>query len=282
MESTNDQPVQQLQVLPPQQSQPMSVRDPESILRFAVESKASVEVIERMMAVRKQLRDEQSKEAFDAALAAFQAECPVIEKKKSVADKGGGTRYKYAPLDDIVSTVKELLQKHGFSYSLTAKVDQGWVEAICTVTHRAGHSHQSEFKVPIDDKAYMNQMQKFAAALTYAKRYAFCNAFGILTGDEDTDATGNKPEKPQGPSSLQGDKAANKADIELKKRLVDMTRSIHLVSKGYALDDADKGKLTQWLIDENCISDTETVSDLADKRLSEVVDKVAAKIRGAK
>ena len=34
----------------------------------------------------------------------------------------------------------------------------------------------------------MSQTQVEAAALTFAKRYAFCNAFGILTGDEDTDA----------------------------------------------------------------------------------------------
>jgi hypothetical protein len=34
----------------------------------------------------------------------------------------------------------------------------------------------------------MNEPQRFASALTFAKRYAFCNAFGILTGDEDDNA----------------------------------------------------------------------------------------------
>src|SRR5262249_52436437 len=37
-------------------------------------------------------------------------------------------------------------------------------------------------------RAIMSQTQVVAAALTFAKRYAFCNAFGILTGNEDTDA----------------------------------------------------------------------------------------------
>ena len=36
--------------------------------------------------------------------------------------------------------------------------------------------------------AMMNAPQQTAATMTYAKRYAFCNAFGIMTGDEDTDA----------------------------------------------------------------------------------------------
>jgi hypothetical protein len=50
-----------------------------------------------------------------------------------------------------------------------------------------GHSQESDFTVPIDEKAFMNAPQKVASALTFAKRYAFCNAFGILTGDEDND-----------------------------------------------------------------------------------------------
>ena len=41
--------------------------------------------------------------------------------------------------------------------------------------------------MPIDKDGFMNTPQKFASALTYAKRYAFCNAFGILTADEDDD-----------------------------------------------------------------------------------------------
>ena len=33
----------------------------------------------------------------------------------------------------------------------------------------------------------MSDSQVVAAASTFSKRYAFCNAFGILTGDEDND-----------------------------------------------------------------------------------------------
>ena len=42
--------------------------------------------------------------------------------------------------------------------------------------------------MPVDAGAYMNEAQKAASALTFAKRYSFCNAFGILTGDEDDDS----------------------------------------------------------------------------------------------
>jgi hypothetical protein len=182
------------------ESSAMAVRDPESILRYAVDKGASVETIERLMAVRRELQGERAKGAFDEALAAFQAECPVIEKRKSVMNKDGrSVRYKYAPLDDIVAQVKGLLQRHGFSYTLNAEVDKNCVKAICKITHREGHSQESSFQVPIDPTAFMSEAQKFAASLTFAKRYAFCNSFGILTGDEDTDGRVQK-EKPQGPA----------------------------------------------------------------------------------
>jgi len=43
-------------------------------------------------------------------------------------------------------------------------------------------------EVPLGNKtSVMSQTQVVAAALTFAKRYAFCNAFGIMTGDDDNE-----------------------------------------------------------------------------------------------
>jgi len=97
-------------------------------------------------------------------------------------------RYQYAPLEVIVQQVKSLLQLHGFSYTVDAEVEPGLVRATCKATHQAGHSQTSTFSVPIDKDAFMNPAQQCASALTFAKRYAFVNAFGILTGDEDDDS----------------------------------------------------------------------------------------------
>jgi hypothetical protein len=46
----------------------------------------------------------------------------------------------------------------------------------------------SQSEIDIDTSSKMNISQRDGAANSYGKRYAFCNAFGILTGDEDTDA----------------------------------------------------------------------------------------------
>ena len=170
---------------------------PEALIAQAIDKNLPVETMERLLAMRKELKAEAAREAFVAAMSKFQGECPIVEKKKSVAEKGGGTRYKYAPLDVIVAQVRETLSKNELAYTVDAEQTETAVTALCKVTHVMGHSETSKFTVPIDPKAYMSAPQKFAAALTFAKRYAFCNALGILTGDEDTDAAPESVSAPQ-------------------------------------------------------------------------------------
>jgi hypothetical protein len=161
------------------------------LISQAINKGVSVETMTGLYELDKRWKADRSREAYFQALSSFQGECPIIKKSKSVnnsEDKGGGKRYSYAPLDEIVKQVSPILAKYGLSYSITVAQDEKSVEAKVRSTHIAGHSEETGFKVPIDEKAYMNAPQKFASALTFAKRYAFCNAFGILTGDEDNDA----------------------------------------------------------------------------------------------
>src|SRR5258708_34783782 len=117
----------------------------------------------------------------------FQAACPIIKKSKVVRTEKGAS-YKYAPIDSIVFQVKPLLKEFGFSYAIQTETVVDLVKAICIVRHKFGHSESSSFSVPLGTKtAMMSNTQHVAAALTFAKRYAFCNAFGILTGEEDRD-----------------------------------------------------------------------------------------------
>jgi hypothetical protein len=164
-------------------------RDVHMLIAQAIDRNVNVETMEKLLAMRQQLKSEWSREQYHAALSAFQAECPIIKKSKVVMNKDGKTeRYRYAPIDSIISQLKSLIEKHGFNYRVDAGIDGRVVQATCIVTHKEGHSEQSSFGVPIDPEAYMNEAQKYASALTFAKRYAFCDAFGVLTGDEDSDA----------------------------------------------------------------------------------------------
>lgn len=274
---TTDPEVMPSGALARQEPMTLAVSDPESILRYAIDKGANVDVIERMMVVRDKLKAELAKAAFDASMAAFQGECPIIVKRKA----GAKNAYRYAPLDDILSQVRELVRRHGFRFSITSEIEPGWVKAFCKITHDAGHSEVSEFKVPVDQKnPMMSDPQRYGGSMTFAKRYAFCNAFGILTADEDLDA-GDRA-KPAGPSSLRGESATAPPvdEVALKRKLADLTRGVHMVTKGYNMDDAAKMKLNQYLWDENIIADTETVGSLTGARLAEVVAKVERKLQG--
>ena len=168
---------------------------PEMLISQAIDRNVPIETMEKLMAMRKELKAEQAKEAFYRDLAQFQAECPVIKKNKAVMNKpskGGGVRYHYAPLDDIVDQVKPYLQKFGFSYTIQTvfEKDPPAIISVLSVHHIEGHSRDSEFRVPIGSIEYMTEQQAHASASTFSKRYVFQNGFGILTGDEDNDAQG--------------------------------------------------------------------------------------------
>lgn len=256
----------------------VTTNDPESILRYAIDQKADIALVERMMVVRDKLKAEKAKEEFDRALADFQSQCPIIEKRKQVGGSSG-FRYKYAPLDHIVTQIRDLLRANGFSYSLNSEIEGDLVKAICTITHSCGHHHISEFKVPVDQKATMNLQQKFGSAMTFAKRYAFCNAFGILTGDEDTDGRTETPKPTVNPLHGTSSAAPSNSEKLMKKALIDATRKIHRIESGYALDLDAISALTQWLVDEALISDTETLGDLAGDRLMRAIEKAKAQSR---
>lgn len=198
---------------------------PESLIEKAIQANVNIETLERLLAMRKDLKAEQAKEAFVRAMAGFQAECPIIEKKKQVLDKYGKLRYIYAPLDSIVSQVKAPLAKHGLSYDFDEIKDEKFVSAICTITHIMGHSKSSTFKVEIGKEEYMTDVQKYGARMTFAKRYAFCNALGILTGDEDTDANEDE-DTGAGETGLNAQAPKN-----LKSKILDNLQKLGVFSK---------------------------------------------------
>lgn len=168
----------------------------ETIILRAIDKNVSVEALERLLDMRRELKAEYAKKAYFEALAAFQAECPIIKKTKAVRCKSGTIGYRYAPIESIVAQIKDILQKHGFSYTTSMELTEKGVKAVCRVTHSGGHSEVSEMEVPLGTKTdLMSQSQVVAAAQTFAKRYAFCNAFGIMTMDEDNDAIATDGQK---------------------------------------------------------------------------------------
>jgi hypothetical protein len=178
--------------------------DIESIFKLAIEKEGTADTLEKLMGIRREINAELSKKAFDESMAAFQAECPPVKKTKSVATNSGARAYSYAPLEHIIAEVKPYLEKHGFSYAFDTDTSSiaGWVIARCDVTHKGGHMVSKTAKFPLGTKTgIMSETQVYAAALTFASRRVFQNAFGIVCEGEDMDGRTQK-EKPAGPSTV--------------------------------------------------------------------------------
>ncbi len=177
--------------------------NPMMLMEKAMSLNITPETMEKLMNLQDRWETKQAKKAYDVAMSALQKEMPIIAKEKGVKNKDGSSRYRYAPLEQIVKQTSPLIAKHGFSYSVDAQTTMNASEgkvigliATVKITHEEGHSQDSSFFAPLDPDAFMSAPQKFGSALTYAKRYAFCNAFGILTADPDTD--GNAPSGARG------------------------------------------------------------------------------------
>lgn len=197
----------------------------ENMIMQAIKEGTPVETLERVLAMRDKLKAEYAKEQFDKAMANFQMECPIIKKNKQVFDKYGKLRYSFASIDSIISQTKKLIADNGLSYRFKNTVTDKTMVVECIVTHTDGHSESSPFTVNLGTEEYMTDVQKSGARSTFAKRYSFCDAFGIMTGDEDTDAKEDQEKAPA---------VASQSDIEKAFAALDQCMTIDSLKKAWS------------------------------------------------
>jgi len=145
--------------------------------------------LEKFLDLQIKMEDRQAKVEYNAALAGFQGECPIIQKTKHVKFKS--VDYKYSPIEEIVKQIKPILTKLGLSYSFNVRTTEDKMvhELITKISHSSGHSEEySHFFKPLHDDERMNQSQRIKSAITFAKRAGLESALGIVTSDEDDDA----------------------------------------------------------------------------------------------
>lgn len=162
-----------------------------TMLQTAIERGASVEALEKLVALHERLMARQAAADFAAALARFQGACPSIPKTSTakIATRGGASyTYDYAELDEIAKHVGPLLHREGFSYSWDSEFRDDMLHCVCTLRHANGHEAKAHFALPVTTASAMSDQQKHAAALTYARRQSLVQVLGLTTTDPDTDA----------------------------------------------------------------------------------------------
>ena len=120
--------------------------------------------------------------ALASALAKAQAEFPAIPRDKTVKVKskrtGAEYRFSYAPFEAILRATKDVRVKYGLCFSQGMTSDKA-LETV--VMHSSGEWISHLTPVVIDEPG----AQAVGSAITYAKRYGFCSAFGIQADDDD-------------------------------------------------------------------------------------------------
>jgi len=115
---------------------------------------------------------------FYKAFSELQGEIPALKKNAVVSY--GQTRFKYADLGEIMTTIKEPLKKHGFSVHHRFVVLDGVTLIKTVLMHQSGHSEESSLPIKLTDKP-----QDLGSLITYYRRYAISSLLGIAADDDD-------------------------------------------------------------------------------------------------
>jgi hypothetical protein len=174
--------------------QALATLDPQALILEAIQHGASLDTMERLAALAKEVRAQQAREAWYWAMAEFQRQCPAVLKTSEARIQtrtGPGYRYRYAPLDEIMSVVGPVMGPLGLSISWRTRIDGDRAVAVCRVAHALGHEEESgEVAIPIvpaTDGSGATPPQRVGIALSYAKRYAVLAITGIAPTDEGDD-----------------------------------------------------------------------------------------------
>lgn len=173
------------------QSTDLDIINPQALIERALDHGASVDTMERLFALAKEIRALKAQEAYNVAIAEFQRQCPPIKKsaRATIANKYS---YTYAPLEEITATVGPLMGRCGLSRSWRTRPEGEKIIVVCRISHALGHYEESgEVMIPISQGAAEGMgatpPQRVGIAMSYGKRYSLLSALG-LAPEDDTDA----------------------------------------------------------------------------------------------
>jgi len=170
----------------------------------AIEAGSATEVLKELISLSTQIKVDFARASYFQALAAFQADCPIIPKGETASGvskkTGEDWAYNYETIEGILLykgnglSVKELLTRHGFSYRwITPALENGIMTVGCVAQHAQGHSEEMTVPLPVVSGPLMNNVQAHGSTVSYGQRYSFKAVFGIVTTGHDDDAQGAGP-----------------------------------------------------------------------------------------
>lgn len=172
------------------------INSPMSLIESAVTGGASVETLEKLMALQERYEANGAKKEFFQAMQDFQSTKPELKRVSEVSFGQGKTSYKFCALPDIEKALRGPLSECGLSYrfeNCERMVEgAGILNGItCIVSHVSGHSERTTMYAPADGSGNKNAIQAIGSTSSYLMRYTLIAAFGLTTADEDNDGQTN-------------------------------------------------------------------------------------------
>lgn len=173
-----------------QPRQAIATTTPADLIRYAMESNADLDKLEKLFDLQSRWEEREAKKAFVAAMAEFKRLDLSISKDHHVefrTDKGI-TAYDHATIGNVVSVIVPALAEHGFSHRwIIERGEAGLIRVRCVITHRLGHSEETVLEAGLDQTGGKNNIQAMISTKTYLERHSLLAATGLATREEPDD-----------------------------------------------------------------------------------------------
>jgi hypothetical protein len=159
----------------------------------------------------------------------------------------GRYSYKFAPLEEILSTIQPVMGEVGLSVSWEMpKEVTDKVAVDCIISHELGHSERSGlFTIAIastQENPGPNSAQRTGGAITYAKRYSLLAIIGMAPED-DEDGSPRGESRREGPREEEGREVPGEHALNGRPITEPMRKRYFAIARGAGWSDAQRADL---------------------------------------
>ncbi|MGC2201666.1 MAG: ERF family protein [Stellaceae bacterium] len=170
--------------------------------RIALDPRANVEKLEKVMAMFERLKAKEAELAYNAAkgrilkklagIKIVKNRSAVYEIDKGKPQKGTYEVFKYAPLEEIDRHLRPLLGEENMDLSYSDEPREGGGLLIRgRLKHLpGGHYEDSFMPAPLDTTGGKSDVQAVGSTNSFLRRYIACNIFNIVVVGDDDDGIG--------------------------------------------------------------------------------------------
>lgn len=179
------------QLIPEEQTQIVPAgHSPLALVEMAMKQNASIEVIERMVALAERMQAKAARQAWQAAMQRAQEKMEPVRRNAMNPQ----THSKYSTYEQLNSAARPIYTAEGLSitYNTAPSVIPENILVLAHVSHVDGHTEPYQIDMPADGKGakggdVMTRTHATGSAFSYGRRYLLKAIFDLAEFNEDDD-----------------------------------------------------------------------------------------------